>query len=109
MNFHITIAYFCLIWNLLKSEELKLYYKVINGLNDLNPSDFFVFAPNLSLSTRGHSLKLVKRSCNTNSLNNCFSNRVINCWNSLPNDVVNASSVMVFKYKLNRLNVSAFS
>ena len=31
--------------------DLIMYYKVINGLNDLNPSDFFVFAPNLSLST----------------------------------------------------------
>jgi len=31
--------------------DLIMYYKVINVLNDLNPSDFFVFAPNLSLST----------------------------------------------------------
>ena len=82
--------------------------RLVGNSSSGHQSDFFVFAPNLSLSTRGHSLKLVKRSYNTNSLNNCFSNRVINCWNSLPNDVVNASSVMVFKYKLNRLNVSAF-
>ena len=46
--------------------DLIMYYKVINGLNDLNPYDFFsVFAPNLSLSTRGHSFKLVKQSNTT--------------------------------------------
>ena len=83
--------------------DLIMYYKVINGLNDLNPSDFFVFASNLSLSTRGHSLKLVKRPYNTNSWNNCFSNRVINCWNSLPIQMTLSMPLLLWVLNINSI------
>ena len=36
-----------------------------------------------------------------------FSQRVINEWNKLPNDCVNASSVNMFKYRIDRYLIRA--
>ena len=54
--------------------------------------DFSVYG-----ATRGHDLKLFKKDCNTTFGQNYFSNRVINMWNTLPMEVVHASSVNSFK------------
>ena len=43
--------------------------------------------------TRGHNYKLTKINTNSSKFSNFFTNRVINIWNNLPNDIVNASSV----------------
>ena len=37
-----------------------------------------------------------------------FSHRVINEWNKLPNDCVNASSVNMFKHRIDRYLIRAF-
>ena len=52
--------------------------------------------------TRGHNFKLQKQTVKSEIRKNSFSNRVIDTWNSLPYDVVNADSVNSFKSKLNR-------
>ena len=51
-------------------------------------------------TTRGHNLKLKKVSFNTEKYKHFFTNRVVNLWNSLPEEVVYASSLNVFKNKL---------
>ena len=43
--------------------DLKLCYKIINGLCDLNFDKLFIFAP--SAATRGHNFKLIKPHCKT--------------------------------------------
>ena len=50
--------------------------------------------------TRGHSLKLHLESCTTRVRHDFFSQRVVSLWNSLPNDVVTATSVNSFKNQL---------
>ena len=50
--------------------------------------------------TRGHNKKLKKVSFNTNKFKHFFTNRVVNLWNSLPTEVVYASSLNIFKNKL---------
>ena len=51
-------------------------------------------------TTRGHNLKLKKVSFRTEKYKHFFTNRVVNLWNSLPEEVVYASSLNVFKNKL---------
>ena len=54
------------------------------------------------------TLKLKKFSFSNNCLENTFSNRCINCWNWLPNDVVNCSSISSFRAKLKIIDFSDF-
>ena len=86
--------------------DLKLCFKIINNLCGLDPANFFTFAP--STLTRGHEFKLIKSICRNNWLLNFYSNRVVNFWNSLPPDVVNARTFNVFVNKLNCIDVSRF-
>ena len=51
--------------------------------------------------TRGHKAALVKEQCKLDMRKYSFSQRVINVWNKLPNDYVNASSVNMFKNIIN--------
>jgi hypothetical protein len=55
-----------------------------------------------TMITRGHSLKLQKRECRTVQRANEFGMRVINIWNSLPEEVIQSSSVNVFKGQFDR-------
>ena len=45
---------------------------------------------------------LVKEQCRLDMRKYSFSQRVINEWNKLPNDYVNASSVNIFKNRIDR-------
>ena len=47
-------------------------------------------------------LNLVKEQCRLDMKKYSFSQRVINEWNKLPNDCVNASSVNMFKNRIDR-------
>ena len=87
--------------------DLKMCYKIINGLCDIDPLHYFNFAPTSSV-TRGHNIKLIKPICSTNCQLYFFTNRVVNYWNSLPADIVNASSFGIFVHKLNLHDLSGF-
>ena len=63
--------------------------------------DFHV-ARNVMRSTRGNSLKLQKPRHCLNVRGSYFANRVVNLWNSLPNNVVAAPSVDSFKGRLDK-------
>ena len=78
--------------------DVVLVYKIINGLIDLLFIDYFDYAPDVG--TRGNSLKLYARHARTNITLNFFGNRVVNFWNVLPNYVVLAPSLNVFKKRL---------
>ena len=52
--------------------------------------------------TRGHKAALVKEQCRLDMRTSSFSQRVVNEWNKLPNDCVNASSVNMFKNRIDR-------
>ena len=74
--------------------DMIITYKIIHGLVCVPCSEFFVF--NLGI-TRSNGLKLSKEHVNTNVRLQCYKNRIINDWNSLPSDIVNAPDVLVFK------------
>ena len=52
---------------------------------------------------RGHNFKLKKRHCKTTARSNFFSYRVVDAWNGLPWDVVNAPSLNSFKSRLDSI------
>ena len=87
--------------------DVKLCFKIVNGLYDLDPSKFFELLPQ-SFGTRGHSMKLIKPICYTNCQLNFFSSRVVNYWNSLPADIINAVSFGSFVNRLNSHDLSVF-
>ena len=57
--------------------------------------------------TRRHKAALVKEECRLDTRKYSFSQRVINEWNKLPNDCVNASSVNMFKNRIDRYLIRA--
>ena len=73
-------------------------YKLLKGYYDLDWTGFFTLSP--AQNTRGHHTKLYKKRSRLQMRENFFTQRVINMWNSLPEAVVSASSVSVFKQKL---------
>lgn len=72
-------------------------YKILTGKMDVNKDDFFRQS---DLSTRGHSLKLCKQRATKLTRMTTFSNRIINDWNALPSEVIEAESVNIFKERL---------
>ena len=50
--------------------------------------------------TRGHGVTLAKKQCRLNIRTFSFSQRTVNDWNRLSADCVGASSVNIFKYKI---------
>ena len=72
-------------------------YKIIHELDRLNPDHFFQLA---DTTTRGHRFKLTKPRCRTNVRKDAFSHRIVNDWNSLPEQVVEAPTIDAFKIRL---------
>ena len=52
--------------------DLKLCFKIINGLCDFDVDAFFKFPPPQTSVTRGHNKKLIKPICNNNWQLNFF-------------------------------------
>jgi len=50
--------------------------------------------------TRGHRLEIRGSQFKTELRRNLFSQRVVNLWNSLPNEAVEATSLNVFKTQI---------
>ena len=75
-------------------------FKTVNGYEDVDRNMFFKLKE--SRRTRGHKVALVKEQYRLDMRKYSFSQRVINEWNKLPNDCVNASSVNMFKNRIYR-------
>ena len=73
-------------------------YKIMNKMDHVSLN-------NVQLSntdrTRGHDKKLVKNQCFSRANLNRYSNRVINPWNDLPQNVVSSKTLNSFKSSLN--------
>ncbi len=81
--------------------DLKETYKILHGISDISPEEFF--KPARCDYTRGHAYKLDTQRCRTKQRQQTFSHRIINCWNNLHSDIVNAPSLNSFKSRLNSL------
>ena len=86
--------------------DLKLCYKIVKGLFDLDCKIFFTFAP--YSNNRDHNFKLSGSVCKNNWLFYFLTNRIVSYWNVLPAEVVNAESFGIFSAKLNSVDLSKF-
>ena len=68
-------------------------YKILTRKYDIETAPSLVGV--CSSVTRGHSLKLKKRT-KYDLCKFCFANRIVNIWNSLPSSVVSAETVNCF-------------
>ncbi len=78
--------------------DLVETFKILNGYSKVDSNIFFELNP----SGRGHAFKLKKPRCNSKARQTLFSQRVINSWNSLDDNVVNVTSINTFKNGLDR-------
>jgi hypothetical protein len=86
--------------------DLIMIFKILRNYVDVNIADFFAISE--TVQTRGHSLKLYKPSCKLNVRSFSFSCRRIDCWNFLPDNIVMATSVAIFKQQLNNIIFDKF-
>ena len=66
-------------------------------------SNVLNFREKLNISLRGHEFTLEHKRLSCPARVHIFTNRMVNNWNSLPDHIVNAGSVNVFKNSLDRL------
>ena len=76
-------------------------YKILSGLYDIDGEGFLELSDNRT--TRGHSLKLKKKTGESVLRRNCFSQRIFNHWNSLTESIVTAPTLNAFKNRLDAL------
>ena len=81
--------------------DLIEVFKMMKGIDHVDFENFFKIS-NIK-NTRGHCYKLSKQRCKGERRRNFFTQRVINHWNKLPQEVIEADSVNSFKNKLDKL------
>ena len=81
--------------------------EIVNGYENVDRNTCMFFKLKEGSRTRGHKAALVKEQCRLDMRKYSFSQRVINKWNKLPNDCVNASSVNMFKNRIDRYLIRA--
>ncbi|PJE77517.1 hypothetical protein CI610_03559 [invertebrate metagenome] len=74
-------------------------FKIVNNIYDSRITKNFFQMDKMS-RTRGHDKKIFKKRCRLDGRKHFFSYRVIDLWNSLPQIVVNADSVIKFEIML---------
>ena len=79
--------------------------KILNGYENIDSNIFFEIKE--SKITRGHNYTLVKKQSRLDVRKFSFSQRTINIWNDLSTDCVHASSVNMFKNKIDKYLVKA--
>ena len=82
--------------------DLISTYRILNNLNSANLSS--IFSLNQDERLRGHPFKLLRENFKTRSREYFLSNRVFHTWNSLPAEVVKATSINAFKNSYDSLN-----
>ena len=78
-------------------------FKIMNGIDRIARNKFFEL--NTGSRTRGHKFKLAKQRSRLEIRRNYFSQRVVNNWNKLPDNVINASTVNTFKNRLDKFDL----
>ncbi|KAJ8031291.1 hypothetical protein HOLleu_27976 [Holothuria leucospilota] len=80
--------------------DMLQVYKFLSDRNPLSSCNYLRVKSNSQSQVRGHCKKLVKCFARLDIRKFSFSHRVVNEWNSLPEWVVNSTSVHCF-YKVN--------
>ena len=73
-------------------------FKILNGYENIDSNIFF--SAKEEIRTRGHGIASAKKQCRLDIRKFSFSQRTVNEWNRLSADCVGASSVNMFKNKI---------
>ena len=87
-----------LAYRRLRGDLIEMYKIVHETYDPLTTKSLYQIDTTNKL--RSHCYKLIKPRVNTTMFQNFFTNRIITPWNSLPEEVVTASSLNSFKNKL---------
>ena len=80
-------------------------FKILKGYENIDSNIFFGIKE--SKVARGHSFTLVKKQSRLDVRKFSFSQRTINVWNKLSAECVHASSVNIFKNRIDKYIVKA--
>ena len=83
----------------LRGEMIEVF-KILKGFDNVDSRQFFKLS-DIGI-TRNNGLKLQVKRFRTNIAKNFFTYKVINHWNRLPQEVVDAQSINTFKNRLDR-------
>jgi hypothetical protein len=83
--------------------DLKLCFNILHGYSTLHFNEFFEYSN--TTFTRGHSFKIHVPNSRINVRQSFFCVRVINVWNSLPDNIVSATSPALFNKLLHDINL----
>ena len=75
-------------------QDLIFAFKLIRGYLNVDYKNFFKIKVS---QTRGHQFTIIKEKFKKDVRKHFFTIRVVNAWNSLPADAVNAPNLIVFK------------
>ena len=81
----------------LRGDQIEVF-KILNGYENIDRNIFFTVKE--ERRTRGHGVTLAKKQCRLDIRKFSFSHRTVNEWNRLSADCVGASSVNIFKNKI---------
>jgi len=76
----------------IRGDMIEVYKLLMNKYDD---NTVYLYM-NINTRTRGHTEKLVVKRCHYDVRKYSFGIRVVNIWNSLPNEVITATSVNSF-------------
>ena len=79
--------------------DLCEVFKLLHNHTPIGKKMFKLYTGN-SMCTRGHSFKLEKFQCRLDCRKHFFGNRIISLWNSLPEEVVNSSTLHTFRKRV---------
>lgn len=84
--------------------DMQFCYHILNKNIDSTIYNCFILKNNVNTGTktRGNDFKLLKHFASNNHVKYFFSNRVIDHWNQLPNEIVSTTSINTFKSRLNK-------
>ena len=78
----------------LRSDLIEVFRIILKGYEGLDEKAFFKRQQGV---TRGHTLKLYKQRVNKDVFKFSFGHRVVDEWNKLPEEVINAEGINTFK------------
>ena len=88
----------------IKGDHIEVF-KILNGFENIDCNIFLEIKE--SKITRGHNFTWVKKQSIFDVRKFSFSQRTINVWNKLPAECVQASSVNMFKNRIDKYIVEA--
>ena len=83
----------------LRGDQIEVF-KILNGYENIDRN--IVFTVKEERRTRGHGVTLAKKQCRLDIRQFSFSQRIVNEWNKLSAHCVGASSVNIFKNKIDK-------